>query len=163
MIEPIRVLFVCLGNICRSATAEAVMLKLIEDQGLSGQIEVDSAGTSGYHAGDRADERMRKHGKGRGYQLNSISRQLRYPEDFETFDYLIAMDNANFSDMEDLDQEGRYQDKLYKMAEFSESVSFQEVPDPYYGGPEGFEHVIDILEDSCSVLLNTIVQEHHLS
>ncbi len=163
MIEPIRVLFVCLGNICRSATAEAVMLKLVEERGLSEQIAIDSAGTSGYHAGEPADDRMRKHGRGRGYQLNSISRQLKYTEDFDLFDYLIAMDNANFRDMQDLDQDKRFGDKLYRMSEFSEAVHFEEVPDPYYGGPEGFEHVIDILEDSCSVLLNRIIQDHHLS
>lgn len=162
MTEPVRVLFVCLGNICRSATAEAVLFKQIEDRGLAGQVVVDSAGTSGYHEGERADSRMRKHGRGRGYNLASISRQISFPSDYEEFDYLIAMDNSNYRDMSALDSEAIYQDKLYKMSEFARSVSFQDVPDPYYGGPDGFEHVIDILEDSCVSLLDHIVETYKL-
>ena len=151
-----RVLFVCLGNICRSPSAEAVMKQQVEEAGLSDRILVDSAGTGSWHVGEPADARMRAAGRRRGYDLTSISRQVKAPEDFDLFDYIVVMDNDNLSDMRRLDRHRQYQEKLTTMCSFCTVSDAKEVPDPYYGGPEGFNHVIDILEDACSGLLAKI-------
>ena len=151
-----RLLFVCLGNICRSPTGEAVMQHIIKEHGLENEIFCDSAGTIGYHAGNPADSRMRKHGQARGYSLDSISRRFNYPDDFENFDYILAMDNQNYRDLASLDRNDTYSDKLYRMCDFCVHLDDQEVPDPYYGGAAGFEHVLDIMEDACHGLLSHI-------
>ncbi|MDH6533668.1 low molecular weight phosphotyrosine protein phosphatase [Parabacteroides sp. 52] len=151
--QKIRLLFVCLGNICRSPSAEAVMKKLVQDAGLEDRIEIDSAGTAAYHEGERADARMRQHAIKRGYDLESISRPVRVLDYFD-FDMLIGMDDRNFSDLrrEAPDQESV--SKVYRMMEFSSQMIMDHVPDPYYGGPAGFEQVLDILEEACMGLLN---------
>ena len=137
--EKVRLLFVCLGNICRSPSAEAVMKKLVKDAGLGDRIEIDSAGITGYHEGDRADSRMRAHAARRGYSLDSISRPVRQ-WDFHDFDLIIGMDDQNITD-------------LKRMTEFSRNKLYDHVPDPYYSGAEGFELVLDLLEDACAGLL----------
>ena len=143
----IKVLFVCLGNICRSPSAEAVFRNLVEKKNESNNFVIDSAGTAAYHAGERADARMRSHAKKRGVELTSIARKFEV-EDFDLFDYIIAMDQEN---MYNLKQKARNVDdlkKLHMMTDFSEKFNYDHVPDPYYGGSKGFELVLDLLEDA---------------
>lgn len=147
-----KVLFVCMGNICRSPAAEGVMRHLVAQAGLEGQIHIDSAGTGGWHAGNRADQRMRVAAMGRGYDLTSIARQVR-PEDFLEFDLVLVMDEQNRRDLGVFDPEGRHEAKVRFFCEFCTEHEVKEVPDPYYGGPEGFEKVLDLLEDGCANLL----------
>ncbi len=152
-----KVLFVCMGNICRSPSAEAVMNHFIETEGLTEKISCDSAGTIAYHEGENADERMQRHAIKRGYKLTSIARKLRY-EDLEKFDYIIAMDKDNYHDILNMDPNGIYTHKVSMMTDYS-SNGYNEVPDPYYGGSEGFELVLDILEDSVDGLINKIKKD----
>ncbi len=151
-----RVLFVCLGNICRSPAAEAVTNSIIVQRDLADLITCDSAGVSAYHAGEPADARMRRHGEKRGYFLSSISRQFEPQTDFDQFDFIVAMDQSNISDLKRLSSSTEHHDKLSMMCDFAVSRSEKEVPDPYYGGADGFEHVFDILEDACLGLINQI-------
>lgn len=148
-----RVLFVCMGNICRSPAAEGVFTKMVEDAGLVSEFEIDSAGTIGYHAGELADSRMRAAAAGRGYDLQSRARRVE-AADFQRFDLIVAMDNENFAD---LDAIGRGEGAgLVRMCDYCTRHDVTEVPDPYYGGPDGFERVLDILEDACGNLLARI-------
>lgn len=151
-----KVLFVCMGNICRSPSAEAVFKKLLNDEGLVDQIEVDSAGTIDYHTGDPPDKRMQMHALKRGYSLDHLARQFDPQKDFTDADYIITMDDENYNDIISLDPQGKFRDKVFKMSQFADKIKFNEVPDPYYKGPEGFEEVLDLLEDSCMVLLKKI-------
>ncbi len=151
-----KVLFVCLGNICRSPSAEAVLKKFIKDENLEDKIEVDSSGTIAYHEGDPSDPRMQKHAARRGYTLDHIARKFNPEKDFAESDYIITMDNKNYSDVIALDVKKRFKNKIFKMSQFSRNIKFDEVPDPYYKGVEGFEEVLDILEDVCKVLLEKI-------
>lgn len=157
----INVLFVCMGNICRSPSGEAVMNKLVKRANLENEIICDSAGTIAFHEGEPADARMKRHALGRGYRLTSIARRFRY-SDFENFDYIIAMDKANYNDLISFDADEKYNQKVLMMTDFAKTANYSEVPDPYYGGPEGFETVLDILEESCSGLLETIKKDHKL-
>jgi protein-tyrosine phosphatase len=144
----LKILFVCLGNICRSAAAEAVMQKLISEQGLD--IQVDSAGTSGYHVGENADPRMREQASKRAIEITSIARQFEV-KDFRAFDYIIVMDDSNYHNVLLLDPKGEYLHKVSKMTDYCSErfKDFDHVPDPYYGGKDGFELVLDLLQDSC--------------
>lgn len=151
-----KILFVCLGNICRSPSAEAVMKAFVEREGLQEQIFIDSAGTSGWHIGQAADARMQKHAALRDYNLTSRARQFDPDSDFDTFDYIIAMDYENMHDLRSMDKQNRYKDKLHMMTQFNSKISADIVPDPYYSGEEGFENVLDILEDACQGLLEEI-------
>lgn len=153
------ILFVCLGNICRSPTAEAVMTHLVKKNGLEKKISCDSAGTIGYHQGHKADSRMMRHAKKRGYSITSRSRQINPAIDFEKFDLILTMDNANFEDVRSLDWEKKYTHKIHKITDFCQIMDVSQVPDPYYGGAQGFEIVLDILEDACSGLLDTLNKE----
>ena len=150
-----KVLFVCLGNICRSPTAEGIFQKMVEDAGLDSQVSCDSAGTSAYHSGEEADGRMQFHAEKRGYKLTSLARQL-LPEDLENFDLVMTMDESNFANTMALDPDEKYRNKIIAMTDYCKIHNVSEVPDPYYGGDAGFELVMDILEDSCSELLNEI-------
>lgn len=147
-----KILFVCLGNICRSPAAEGIMKKKAE--GLP--IEVDSAGTAGYHIGELPDARMRSHARKRNYPLESYARQFNPSTDFERFDLILAMDKNNFRDLQSFDRSKKYSNKIVMMTDFCETMKVSEVPDPYYGGAEDFEHVIDILEDACSGLVKKL-------
>jgi protein-tyrosine phosphatase len=145
-------LFVCLGNICRSPAAEAAMISILVKEGLEGKITVDSAGTSAYHAGEKADRRMREHGQKRGLNLASRSRQF-ISEDFENFDLIIVMDNSNYNNVMSLDINNKYGDKVVKMTDYCSEHVEKEVPDPYYDGETGFEKVLDMVENGCENLL----------
>ena len=151
-----KVLFVCLGNICRSPAAEGVMKHLLAEQGVDG-LHVDSAGTSAYHEGERADSRMIEHAYKRGIDLTSISRGLR-PSDLDEFDYIIAMDRSNLSGIRSLAKE-HHHEKIFLMSAFCTKYDNEEVPDPYYGGAEGFEFVLDMVTDGCLGLIAHIKNE----
>ena len=138
-----KILFVCLGNICRSPSAEAVMKKLVQDAGLDGRIKIDSAGIIGYHAGEKADPRMRSHAARRGYSLDSISRPVRQ-WDFHDFDLIIGMDDQNITELIRMAPDLESVAKIHQMTEFSRNKLYDHVPDPYYSGAEGFELVLDL-------------------
>jgi len=156
---PIKVLFVCMGNICRSPSAEAVMNAYINREGLQDKIICDSAGTIGYHTGEPADGRMQRHAKQRNIHLTSISRQIN-STDFEEFDYVIGMDDDNMRNMQSFLPSAALANKMTKMTDYCSNSNPGHVPDPYYGGADGFEQVLDLLEDACEGLLNMIREEH---
>jgi len=145
-----------MGNICRSPAAEGIAKKLAEKKGLDGTIEIDSAGTLDYHIGESPDSRMIKHASKRGYKLDSRARQFNSEKDFDYFDYIVTMDDNNYFEITSLDRKNKYKDKVFKMVSFGEKLKVDEVPDPYYTGSDGFEFVLDILEDSLEGLLNKI-------
>ena len=153
------VLFVCLGNICRSPAAEGIFSAMVKRQGLEGRFTIDSAGTSGYHRGQPADARMREHAQRRGYRLTSHSRPFLHPEDFERFDHILAMDDSNHRDLRMLAGGEEHLNKIHKMMSFAPDLPEKEVPDPYYGGEQGFERVLDILEKACKNFLDTLEEE----
>ena len=150
-----RVLFVCLGNICRSCTAEEVMRTILRREGLERMVEVDSAGLISYHQGEQADPRMRAHASRRGYHITHLSRPVRM-SDFDDFDLVIGMDDSNISGLRDLAPSLDAENKIHRMTEYCDKSVADHVPDPYYGGAQGFENVIDILEDACEGLLATL-------
>ncbi len=155
MVEPVKkkVLFVCLGNICRSPSAEAVFKALTEKKGLDGDFEIDSAGTSDWHEGEPADQRMQKHAQKRGYNLTSLSRTVKPETDFEEFDYIVAMDRENLKELKRIDPRAGHLRKLFLITDFSRKYDYDEIPDPYYGGEKSFELVLDLLEDASEGLL----------
>ena len=150
------VLFVCLGNICRSPSAEAVFNALIKKNGLDNEISCDSAGTDAYHVGQSADYRMKQVAKKRGYQLTSISRKVNPKLDFDRFDYIIGMDTQNVRDLQRMARNENDRKKIYLMTDFASGLKYDSVPDPYYGGDAGFELVLDILEYACAGLITKI-------
>lgn len=154
MNKKIKVLFVCLGNICRSPSAEAIFRDYVEKKGFGKIFEIDSAGTSGYHQGEPADSRMRRHTSKRGYKLTSLSRKFEPDSDFDHFDMIVAMDRDNLHDLKQMARSKEDEKKLYLMTDFSTEFDYNYVPDPYYGGDQGFELVIDLLEDASSGLFN---------
>ena len=154
-----RVLFVCSGNICRSPSAEAVFRKLVETKGVQDQFEIDSAGTGSWHVGEPADSRMQMHAKERGYRLDSISRRINPNSDFDYFDIIIGMDDYNIRDLRERARNKTDLSKIYKMTDFLAVFNYDEIPDPWYGGEEGFELVLDLLEDSCKGLLEKLNQD----
>lgn len=152
----IKVLFVCLGNICRSPAADGIMHAVVESHGDSDRWEIDSAGTYAGHAGQLPDQRMRVHARRRGYELTHRARRVT-ADDFERFDLIIPMDGANASDLRDLAPTVEAMDKIVPMIDFvTRSTRYDYVPDPYYEGSEGFELVLDLLEDGCANLYNAL-------
>lgn len=150
-----KILFVCLGNICRSATAEGVMLHLLKEAGLESEYLIDSAGICNYHQGERADSRMRAHALRRGYDLLSLSRPVK-SDDFDKFDLIIGMDDRNIDDLKEIAPSADDLKKIHRMTDYCTFHADDYVPDPYYGGAEGFEHVLDLLEDACAGLLSQL-------
>lgn len=148
-----KVLFVCLGNICRSPTAHGMMEYLVKEKGWQDLVEIDSAGTYGGHAGELPDHRMRAHARRRGLELTHRSRQVR-PSDFEIFDLIIAMDDRNYTDLRDMAPDIESEQKVRRMVEFSQNPTYDYIPDPYYSGADGFELVLDLLEDACAGLID---------
>ncbi len=155
---PYKLLFVCLGNICRSPAAENLMNHLLEQANLAGQVVCDSAGTSSYHIGSLPDRRMTAAAQQRGLAMQGCARQFT-KADFDQFDLILAMDRENYADICALDRAGIYRDKVYLMCDFCTHHSIKDVPDPYYGGPNGFNQVLDILTDACQGLLKYVVQQ----
>lgn len=154
-----KILFVCLGNICRSAAANGVMERIVEREGLGESIEVDSAGTYGGHRGELPDARMRAAAKVRGYNLTHRSRKIE-EEDFYRFDYIIVMDDMNYESVSRLAPERKYLDKVYRFVEFcTKHPQWSYVPDPYYEGREGFELVLDLLEDGCEGVVERVKRD----
>jgi protein-tyrosine phosphatase len=139
-----------MGNICRSPTAESVFRKFVEDAGRSDEFEIDSAGTIGYHSGEPADRRMRSVAAGYGYRLESRARRIE-AADFDRFDLIVTMDEDNYRNVCDIDPGSKA--KVVRMCAYCEEHEETEVPDPYYGGEQGFHTVIGILEDACGNLL----------
>ncbi len=151
-----KLLFVCLGNICRSPSAENIMNHLIKEAGMSDKIICDSAGTSGYHIGASPDRRMNAAAITKGIELQGKSRKLK-PSDLHQFDLILAMDRENYQDILYLDREGKYESKVRLMCDFATDRNEREIPDPYYGGQDGFDYVIELLFDACAGLLDYVV------
>ena len=155
-----KLLFVCLGNICRSPAAEGVFIHLLNERGLNDRFVVDSAGTGGWHVGNPADRRMQAAASRRGIQLPSRARQISL-DDLSTFDLVLTMDDDNLMAVQALAKEAgsRATASIKPMLSYARNFSETEVPDPYYGGDTGFEHVLDLLEDACSNLLDELSRQ----
>lgn len=149
-----KICFVCLGNICRSPTAEGVFQSLIDDRGLEDFFEVDSAGTSAYHIGESANSKSQRTANKHGITLYSKARQFK-TFDLEYFDLILAMDNENLNNVRRM-ANGEHSQKIGRMRDFDPRPGNGEVPDPYYGGPEGFENVFQIVKRSCEKLLDEL-------
>lgn len=152
-----RVLFVCLGNICRSPTAHGVFRHLVEQQGLAHLIEIDSAGTAAYHVGNAPDHRSAAAALQRGYDLSDLRARQAISADFEHYDYILAMDGQNLKDLQDICP-ANYQGHLGLFLSFVDD-STRDVPDPYYGGASGFDQVLDLVERASDALLQQIRKE----
>ena len=159
--DPVRVLFVCLGNICRSPLAEAVFRHLVAERGLIHRFEIDSAGTSGWHDGDPPDRRSAETARRRGITLTGRSRRV-LDDDLRRFDYVIAMDAENLGALRDLQAMAGGAAKVHRLREWDPRADSLDVPDPYYGGPRGFEDVHDIVERACRGLLDHVAAERDL-
>lgn len=153
--NPFKICFVCLGNICRSPTAEGVFQHLVNEQKLQSFFEVDSAGTSAYHEGDDANSNAQKVANEHDVRLHSKSRQLK-PFDLEYFDLIVAMDMENFSNIKQLDGAGQHEKKVVMLRAYDPQPDGQEVPDPYFGGMRGFRNVFEIVHRSCENLLDIL-------
>lgn len=154
--EPVRILFVCLGNICRSPAAEGIMQSVVDEHGDDKRFMLDSAGLYGGHAGELPDKRMRIHASRRGYELTHRSRPVR-SWDLEEFDLIVGMDDGNIDGLEEIAPSASESAKIVRMTDFCwRHPYYDSVPDPYYEGASGFELVLDLLEDACQGLYDTI-------
>ena len=151
----IRVLLVCLGNICRSPTAAVVFRSEIEKEGLAGGLEIVSCGTAGYHIGEPPDSRSQAAAKVRGYDMSALRGRKVQSDDFEYFDFILAMDESNLLELRQLCPK-QYIEKLGLFLTYANSYQETEVPDPYYGGQQGFSHVLDLVEDASLGLVEVI-------
>jgi protein-tyrosine phosphatase len=154
-VKKVSVLFVCMGNICRSPTAEGFFRKVVEDAGLASRIRIESAGTHAYHAGAAPDRRAQAAAERRGITLSHIRARRISDEDFESFDYIFAMDMDNFGELLGR-APAEHRDKVKLFLEFAGTGRAAEVPDPYYGGASGFELVLDLIEQASARLLQRI-------
>ena len=151
----VNVLFVCLGNICRSPTAEGVFTKLVREEGFAERIEIDSAGTAAWHEGRAPDERAQQAARNRGVELGHLRGRQVTVADFDYFDYILAMDSDNYANLTAIAPAGQ-RHKVRKFLEFAPQRPEEDVPDPYYGGASGFDHVLDLVEDAAQGLLTEI-------
>ena len=151
-----RILFICLGNICRSPAAEGVMRELVHHAGRDDEFEIDSAGIGGWYVGQLPDNRMRNHGAQRGYKFDSRARQFS-KNDFSHFDYILVMDHDNFRAVSAMAPTPADQVKVRMLTDYLQHhPNASVVPDPYYGGPEDFDYALDLIEDACQGLLNRL-------
>lgn len=150
-----RILFLCMGNICRSPAAHCVFQHMVDEAGLGEGFEIESAGTIGYHAGSPPDARMQQVMRARGVPVIGRSQQLD-SFDLEHYDLILAMDRDNLAGARSLDRKGQYRDKIQLFGDYCTEHAATEVPDPYYGGEGGFERVMDMIEDGCRNLLNQL-------
>lgn len=150
-----------MGNICRSPTAEGVFAKLVEEEGYALHIEIDSAGTHAYHVGDPPDPRAQRAASNRGIDLSTLQARKAHADDFEEFDYVLAMDQDNFYNLQSIcpPDQGH---KLRMFLSYAPHLGMDEVPDPYYGGTAGFERVLDMIEAAAAGLLEDIRRNHGL-
>lgn len=151
----VRILLVCMGNICRSPTAEGVLRHFLEQDGLSDRVRVDSAGTHGYHRGEPPDQRAQRAARKRGIELGRIRSRRVVAEDFANFDLILAMDRDNLEHLKQMRPDGSSAE-LGLFMRYADSRSNDEVPDPYYGGADGFEVVLDMIEDAARGLIGTL-------
>lgn len=151
----VKVLFVCMGNICRSPTAEGVFRKLVVEEGLHETVEIDSAGTHDYHVGEPPDRRAQEAARRRGIDLSSLRGRQAIREDFVRFDYVLAMDRENYQNLLEICPEGQ-EHKLQLFLEFAPHRPEREVPDPYFGGTSGFDRVLDMVEEAARGLLEDV-------
>jgi protein-tyrosine phosphatase len=156
----IKVLFVCMGNICRSPTAQGTFEKVVKDAGLEKQIFIDSAGTHAYHIGENPDSRTQITAKKHGLDLSKQRARKVSLDDFEKFDYILAMDKDNYSSLKSICPDEQL-DKIKLFLDYAPETGFSEVPDPYYGGENGFELVFDLTIAASKGLLETIRRNHH--
>ncbi len=157
----IKVLFVCLGNICRSPTADGIFRGLVQRAGLQSRIEVDSAGTGAWHVGNGPDPRTQRAAEERGYDLSMLRARQAIEADFHEFDLILAMDHANYSELMNL-QPNDSKASLRLFLSYDPEAGVEEVPDPYYGGEDGFEQVLDLVENAGEKLLADLIQQHNL-
>ncbi|MBJ6611372.1 MAG: low molecular weight phosphotyrosine protein phosphatase [Candidatus Thiothrix moscowensis] len=157
--EKIKVLFVCMGNICRSPTAQGVFEQLVHSQGLAERILIDSAGTHAYHVGNPPDTRSQAAARGRGLDLSTQRARQVQRDDFGSFDYILAMDRANLHDLH-RQSTSEQRERIHLFMQFASRWDTDEVPDPYYGGNSGFERVLDMVEDAAVGLLEHIRRNH---
>jgi protein-tyrosine phosphatase len=157
----VKVLFVCLGNICRSPTAEGVFRKQVVEAGLSESILIDSAGTHAYHVGEPPDRRAQETAARRGVDLSELRGRRATSADLDEFDYVLAMDRENLHNLLAIAEE-RHEQRIKLFLEFAEELDEKEVPDPYYGGPSGFDRVMDMIEEASAGLLADIRKHHQL-
>ena len=151
----VKVLFVCLGNICRSPTAEGVFRHIVQEEGHEKWITTDSAGTHAYHIGEQPDRRAQQTALMRGVDISDLRGRKAISDDFNEFDYVLAMDDENYQLLEQICPAGT-NEKLHLFLDFSQDFSETQVPDPYYGGDQGFEHVFDLVESASKGLLEDI-------
>lgn len=155
--EKTKILFICLGNICRSPAANAIMQKLVDDAGLTDMFVIDSAGIGPWHVGQLPDTRMRQHGARRGYKIDHIARQFNAEHDFSNFDYIAVMDEENYSNVCRQAHSSAERQKVVRMARyFVKNKGRASVPDPYYGGAADFELALDLIEDGCHGMLEAL-------
>ena len=152
--QSVRVLFVCMGNICRSPAADIVFHHVVAEAGLTDQVEIDSAGTIGYHAGSPPDHRMAATLKTRGYVIHGKARQV-VREDLDRFDLVVAMDRDNEAELHQLATPANRR-KIHRFTGFCSRHAIADVPDPYYGGTQGFEQAVDLIEDGCAGILEHV-------
>ena len=157
--EKIKVLFCCMGNICRSPTAQGVFQALVEKEGLQDRIEVDSAGTHAYHVGEPPDQRAQETARKRGFDLSDQRARRAVAEDFLLFDYVVAMDQDNYHALYAICPEGM-EEKIHLLMDYAPEFRTREVPDPYYGGSSGFEQVFDMVEAAATGFLEALKQRH---
>ncbi len=155
--DPFRILFVCMGNICRSPAADIICRKLADDAGLGSRIEIDSAGTIGYHAGHPPDRRMSATLAARGYSIDGSARQVRR-RDLDLHDLILCADRDNLTDVRSLDPGGAAHGKIRLITDYCREHEADNVPDPYYGGQDGFDEVADLVEDACAGLLDELTR-----
>lgn len=154
----IRILFICLGNICRSPAANGVMQKMVDDRQIGHRFDIDSAGIGNWHVGNLPDVRMRQHGKARGYDFSHRARQFDAASDFDKFDMIVTMDEENYRDITRMASDDDARRKVVRMSTYLKRYpQAASVPDPYYGGARDFELALDLIEDGCENLLKELV------